>query len=87
MFELLQPLGIPPTLKELRDRLKRMDVKLYQHKYITFWDFASGLARLAFEEEAKRHQESFKVPQLVCPNTTLCVQASLLTCVLSLLFR
>lgn len=64
MRKLPYPLGFekPPSHRELRIRLQRMDIKLYKHKFVTFWDFATGLAKVAFEEEARRHSESFEVP-------------------------
>lgn len=48
----MQPLGVPPTPKEVRVRLANMRVKLYRNKYVTFWDFADALGRQAFEQES-----------------------------------
>ena len=75
-----RPLGAPPTLKELRDRLGRMDVKLYQHKFVTFWDFGAGLARIAFEEEARHHGETFELPKSVRAASLLSWREPLCVC-------
>jgi hypothetical protein len=48
----------------IRRRLMAIDVKIYDDRFVTFWDVVMGLAREKFEKHAELQQTPFTVPSM-----------------------